>query len=176
MYSVEQGHWWKGKCIRHQIDFGHDRSSRKCSTGNFVTLINGIDRDSAENGQFQCDIPKNTPFSLRTSPTNHYELITNEPLDREALAEYEINAREFGSISLSRNKPIMITIADVNDNAPQFAELFYSRYVMENTAPCASIFTVTATDPELNQNVHVSCSFQEGLIQDFPVSSYLSIK
>ncbi|XP_078267298.1 protocadherin gamma-B1-like [Rhinoraja longicauda] len=145
--------------------------------GTMITLINVIDRDSGENGQFLCDIPKNIPFSLRTSSKNHYELITSEPLDREAVAEYNINivARDFGSPSLSRNKTIQIAISDTNDNAPRFSEISYNAYIMENSAPGTSTFAVTATDPDLNKNSYISYSFQEDLIQNFPVSSYLSI-
>ncbi|XP_051869488.1 protocadherin gamma-C5-like [Pristis pectinata] len=145
--------------------------------GTLISLLNVFDRDSGENGQFHCDIPKNIPFRLRKSSNNHYELITSEPLDREAVTEYKIHlvARDLGSPSLTTNKTIEVVISDVNDNAPQFGASSYNIYVMENNSPGSSIFAVTARDRDMDQNSYVSYSFLENLIQDFPVSSYLSI-
>ncbi|XP_051869376.1 protocadherin-10-like [Pristis pectinata] len=145
--------------------------------GTLITLINVIDRDSGENGRFRCEMPKNTPFRLRTSSKNYYEVITSGSLDRELVPEYEIPfvAWDLGSPSLSTNKTIQIVITDVNDNAPRFSETSYNVYVMENKAPGTSIFAVTATDPDLDQNSYVSYSFLENPIQDLPASNYLSI-
>ncbi|XP_051869385.1 protocadherin gamma-C5-like [Pristis pectinata] len=144
--------------------------------GTFITLINVIDRDSGENGQVRCELPRNVPFRLQTS-SNHYKLITSEMLDREAVSEYKISisAWDLGSPSLSTNKTIQIAISDVNDNAPRFAELSYNIYVTENNAPGASIFTVTASDPDLDQNSYVSYSFLEKHVQSLHLSTYLNI-
>ncbi|XP_051869382.1 protocadherin-10-like [Pristis pectinata] len=145
--------------------------------GTLITLINVIDRDSGENGQFHCDIPKNIPFRLRNSSKNHFELITSKMLDREVVAEYKVPflARDLGSPSLSANETIQVVISDVNDNAPRFGASSYNIYVMENNSPGSSIFAVTAKDRDMDQNSYVSYSFVENLIQNFPVSSYLSI-
>ncbi|XP_051869479.1 uncharacterized protein LOC127569143 [Pristis pectinata] len=145
--------------------------------GTLITLIHVIDRDSGENSEVQCEIPKEIPFRLQTSSKNHYELITSEPLDREAVPEYIIPfvAWDLGSPSLSSNATIHIVLSDVNDNAPQFAEPSYNIYVMENNAPGASIFAVTTSDPDQDQNSYVSYSFLENIVRNFPVSNYLSI-
>ncbi|XP_051869475.1 uncharacterized protein LOC127569139 [Pristis pectinata] len=144
--------------------------------GTFITLINIVDRDSGENGQVHCEVPKNVPFRLQTS-SSYYKLITSETLDREAVSEYKIyvSAWDMGYPSLSTNKTIQIAITDVNDNAPRFAEPSYNIYVTENNAPGASIFAVTASDPDLDQNSYVSYSFMDNHLQNVTVSTYLSI-
>ncbi|XP_072120743.1 protocadherin gamma-C5-like [Mobula birostris] len=144
--------------------------------GTFITLINVIDRDSGQNGQVNCEIPRDLPFMLQVSSTN-YKLIVSEKLDRETVSEYTINvsAWDFGSPSLSTNKTIYITVTDINDNAPRFAELAYNVYVAENNAPGASIFTVTASDTDLEQNSYVSYSILDNHIQNLPVSTYINI-
>ncbi|XP_059846434.1 protocadherin gamma-C5-like [Hypanus sabinus] len=144
--------------------------------GSFVTLINVIDRDSGQNGQVSCKIPKDVPFRLQTSSTN-YKLITSERLDRETESEYSIHvsAWDSGSPFLSTNKTIYITVTDINDNVPRFAEHSYNVYVAENNAPGASIFTVTASDPDLEQNSYVSYSILDNHLQNFQVSTYLRI-
>ncbi|XP_032885703.1 protocadherin gamma-C5-like [Amblyraja radiata] len=144
--------------------------------GTFVTLISVMDRDSGENGQVRCQIPNNIPFKLE-SATDHYTLITSEMFDREVISVYNIHisAWDEGSPSLSANITIEIIISDVNDNTPRFAESSYNIYVMENNAPGASIFTVTATDPDLEQNSYVSYAFLENQVKNLPVSTYLTI-
>ncbi|XP_051869383.1 protocadherin gamma-C5-like [Pristis pectinata] len=144
--------------------------------GTIIALINIMDRDSGENGQVRCEVPQNYPFRLHPS-SNHFKLVTSETLDREAISEYKIpvSAWDLGYPSLSTNKTIQIAITDINDNAPRFPERSYNIYVTENNAPGVSIFAVTASDPDLDQNSSVSYSFQNSYIQNMPVSTYLSI-
>ncbi|XP_032885696.1 protocadherin gamma-C5-like [Amblyraja radiata] len=159
-----------------KVTSASNKIPENASPGTFVTFIDVIDRDSGENGQVRCELPKNIPFRLQTS-SNLYKLVTSDTLDREGISEYRlpILARDLGSPSLSSNKTIHITITDVNDNAPRFAESTYNVYVMENNAPGASIFELTALDPDLEQNSYVSYSFVDHFIQNLPVSTYLAI-
>ncbi|XP_067899159.1 protocadherin-10-like [Heterodontus francisci] len=144
--------------------------------GTVTALINVIDRDSGENGQVHCQIPKNVPFKLQISSSNHYKLITSGLLDRETTPVYNmpILAWDSGTPPLSTNKTVQISVSDVNDNAPKFARPTYTVYVVENNAPGASVFAVTAFDPDLDQNSYVSYSL-DGNLQDSPVSTYLNI-
>ncbi|XP_059846433.1 protocadherin gamma-C5-like [Hypanus sabinus] len=142
----------------------------------FITLINVIDRDSGQNGQVRCEIPNNLPFMLYAS-SNHHKLVTREKLDRESVSRYAINvsAWDSGSPSHSTNTIIHIVVTDVNDNAPHFSELSYNIYVSENNAPGASIFTVSASDPDMEQNSSVSYSILDDHFENLPVSTYLSV-
>ncbi|XP_051869491.1 protocadherin-10-like [Pristis pectinata] len=160
-----------------KVTSGVSKIPENSPLGTIITLINVIDRDSGANGQFHCDIPKHLPFRLQISSKNHYELITSEPLDRESVPEYKIPfvARDLGSPSLSTHENIQIVISDINDNEPRFSESSYNIYVMENNTPGTSIFAVTASDLDLDLNSHVSYALQEKLIQNLPMSSYLSI-
>ncbi|XP_072120653.1 protocadherin gamma-C5-like [Mobula birostris] len=144
--------------------------------GDLITLIDVIDRDSGENGQVRCEIPQDVPFMLQRS-SNHYKLITSGTLDRETVSDYKIliAAWDLGSPSLSTNITIHIVVTDINDNAPRFTELPYNFYVTENNSPGASIFAVTALDPDLRQNSYVSYSILDSYIQNLPVSTCLSV-
>ncbi|XP_038652225.1 protocadherin-10-like [Scyliorhinus canicula] len=145
--------------------------------GTVTALINVIDRDSGRNGEVHCEIPKNVPFKLQISSSGHHKLITSDMLDRETTPLYNIAilARDSGSPPLSTIKTIQITVSDINDNAPRFARPMDTVYVMENNAPGTSIFTVTAFDPDQDQNSYVTYSFIDILIQDFPLSNYLNL-
>ncbi|XP_072923498.1 protocadherin gamma-C5-like isoform X1 [Hemitrygon akajei] len=159
-----------------EVSSAVSRIPENSPSGTLITFFNVFDRDSGENGEVKCEIPKNVPFRLQTSSKNHYELITCEPLDREVVSEYKIPvvAWDLGSPSLSSNAIIHVIVSDVNDNTPQFAEPSYNVYVMENNEPGASVFAVSASDPDLDQNSYVSYSFVN-FMQDFPLSSSLSI-
>ncbi|XP_072924054.1 uncharacterized protein [Hemitrygon akajei] len=150
--------------------------SENATPGNVITFVDIIDRDSGKNGQVRCEIAQNVPFMLQRS-SNHYKLITSGTLDRETMSDYKIliSAWDLGSPSLSANVTIHIVVTDINDNAPSFAELPYNFYVTENNSPGASIFAVTASDPDLEQNSYVSYSILGNYIQNLPVSTYLNV-
>ncbi|XP_038652220.1 protocadherin-10-like [Scyliorhinus canicula] len=145
--------------------------------GTVTALVNVNDRDSGKNGQAHCEIPNNIPFKLETSSSGHFKMITSDMLDRETTPLYNIVilAGDSGSPPLSTNKTIQITVSDINDNAPRFARPIDTVYVMENNGPGASIFAVTAFDPDQGQNSYVTYSFIDNLIQDLPLSNYLNL-
>ncbi|XP_072001848.1 protocadherin-10-like isoform X1 [Engystomops pustulosus] len=145
--------------------------------GTVIAVISVMDRDSGDNGDVSCDIPKNVPFQLHSSYKNYYTLVTTEVLDREAVPDYNItiSARDFGSPPLMTRKVITVQVTDINDNTPTFVQPSYTVYVIENNPPGASICSVTALDPDYNQNAYLSYSILEGHIQGMPVSTYVSI-
>uniref|UniRef100_A0A4W3JT64 Cadherin domain-containing protein n=1 Tax=Callorhinchus milii TaxID=7868 RepID=A0A4W3JT64_CALMI len=142
--------------------------------GTVIAVISVTDEDSAKNGQVNCQIPKNIPFKLQKSSENQYKLVTSGVLDREKVPVYDIciSAWDSGSPPLSTNKTILVSVSDINDNAPRFDQSSYNAYVMENNAPGDSILSVTALDPDLDQNSHVSYSILENYMSSFP---YVSI-
>ncbi|XP_072923115.1 uncharacterized protein [Hemitrygon akajei] len=144
--------------------------------GTVVALLDVTDHDSGENGLIRSEIPLGLPFKIESSQNSHYQVTTTRPLDRETTAVYNIpvTAWDAGSPPLSTNKTIQITVSDVNDNTPQFSQSSYAVYVMENNVPGGSIFTLTAIDPDLDQNCYISYSFW-GNLQDSLVPTYFSI-
>ncbi|KAG8439064.1 hypothetical protein GDO86_005317, partial [Hymenochirus boettgeri] len=147
------------------------------SPGTVIAVISVMDRDSGDNGDVSCEIPQNVPFQLHSSYRNYYTLVTTEPLDREGVSEYNItiSARDFGSPPLMTRKVISVQVTDINDNSPAFLQPSYTVYVLENNPPGASICSVTALDPDCNQNSYLSYSILGGQIQGMPVSTYVSI-
>ncbi|XP_058852769.1 protocadherin-10-like isoform X1 [Acipenser ruthenus] len=145
--------------------------------GTVIAVISVMDRDSGNNGNVDCAIPNNVPFQLHSSFKNYYTLVTSAFLDRETVSEYNITvtARDLGSPPLSTKKTILVQVSDINDNAPRFVQPSYTVYVTENNAPGASICSVTAFDPDSNQNAYLSYSILGGQIQGMPVSTYVSI-
>nr|XP_019594580.1 PREDICTED: protocadherin gamma-A7 isoform X5 [Rhinolophus sinicus] len=145
--------------------------------GTVIALFYLQDRDSGKNGEVTCTISENLPFRLERSIDNYYRLVTAKNLDREILPGYNITlkATDGGTPPLSTETHISMKVADTNDNPPAFPHSSYSVYVPENSPRGASIFSVTAQDPDSDENARVTYSLAEDTIQGAPLSSYVSI-
>uniref|UniRef100_G3UAZ3 Protocadherin gamma subfamily C, 5 n=1 Tax=Loxodonta africana TaxID=9785 RepID=G3UAZ3_LOXAF len=145
--------------------------------GTVIALFNVHDRDSGQNAFITCSLPESLPFQLERSVDNYYRLVTTKPLDREQISSYNITvtATDGGNPPLSTDAQVLLQVADINDNPPAFPHASYSAYIPENNLRGASIFSVTAHDPDSEDNAQVTYSLAEETIQGAPVSSYVSI-
>ncbi|XP_053501626.1 protocadherin beta-16-like isoform X45 [Ictalurus furcatus] len=151
--------------------------SEESPSNTVVAMMNVYDPDSAENGKVQCIISENIPFAITSPSKNFFSLLTDQELDREREAEYNIivTCSDEGVPSLSSSASLRLHISDVNDNAPVFERKNYEAYVVENNTPGLSIFTVKASDADSNQNARVSYILEESTVSGVPVSSYVSV-
>ncbi|XP_036280179.1 protocadherin gamma-A8-like [Pipistrellus kuhlii] len=145
--------------------------------GTVIAFLNVHDRDSGKNGQVVCYIHDNLPFQLEKSIDNYYRLVTWKHLDRERTSMYNITvmASDLGTPPLSTETHISLHVADTNDNPPTFSQASYSAYIPENNPRGASIFSVTAHDPDSGKNAQVTYSLTEDTFMGAPLSSYVSI-
>ncbi|XP_069387718.1 protocadherin gamma-C5-like isoform X13 [Paralichthys olivaceus] len=145
--------------------------------GTVVALIRARDLDSGNNGKVTLHLPKRSPFTLKPSFSNNYELVTSGALDRESFSEYniEITATDSGSPPLSSKKIIPVSITDVNDNPPVFSQPSYNVYLKENGVPGSILYSVSASDLDFGENAKVSYSILDSKVQDVSVSSYVYI-
>ncbi|XP_066572838.1 protocadherin gamma-C5-like [Amia ocellicauda] len=147
------------------------------SIGTVVALISAKDLDSGDNGKVNLQIPPGSPFKLKPSFSNHYDLITDALLDREMFPEYNIDilAIDSGSPPLSTKTSVKVNILDVNDNPPLFSQSSYVEYITENEAPGKILCSVSASDPDLGDNAKISYSILDSKVQDVSISSYIYI-
>ncbi|XP_041709887.1 protocadherin alpha-3 isoform X24 [Coregonus clupeaformis] len=127
--------------------------------GTTVALISVNDLDSGLNGKVLCSVSEGVPFTLTPSlQDNMYSVVTKSPLDREKQSEYDLTivAKDAGEPSLSSIKAISVVVSDVNDNSPEFSLSPYTFYVTENNDPGGSVFSVTASDCDINENALIS--------------------
>nr|XP_020137847.1 protocadherin gamma-A3 isoform X10 [Microcebus murinus] len=149
----------------------------EAATGREIALINVHDRDSGQNGQVTVFVLGNLPFHLEKSIDQYYRLVTARSLDHEQVSEYNISLRatDGGSPSLSTEIHIPLHVTDINDNPPTFPHSFYSAYIPENNPRGASIFSVTAQDPDSDSNARITYALTEDTLEGAPLSSYVSI-
>ncbi|XP_068387561.1 protocadherin alpha-12-like [Eschrichtius robustus] len=145
--------------------------------GTVIALISVSDHDSGANGQVTCSLTPQVPFKLVSTFKNYYSLVLDSALDRESLENYEVvvTARDGGSPSLSATASVSVEVADVNDNAPAFAQPEYTVFVKENNPPGCHIFTVSARDADAQENALVSYSLVERRVGERALSSYVSV-
>ncbi|XP_014384476.1 PREDICTED: protocadherin alpha-11-like [Myotis brandtii] len=142
-----------------------------------IALISVSDRDSGANGQVICSLTPEVPFKIMSTFKNYYSLVLDSALDREKVSHYElvVTARDGGSPSLSATASVSVEVADVNDNAPLFAQPEYTVFVKENNPPGCHIFTVSARDLDAQENALVSYSLVERRVGERALSSYVSV-
>ncbi|KAF6082386.1 hypothetical protein HJG60_014643 [Phyllostomus discolor] len=145
--------------------------------GTVIALISVTDRDAGDNGQVTCSLSSHVPFRLVSTFKNYYSLVLDSALDRESVADYAVvvTARDRGSPSLSATATLSVEVADVNDNAPTFAQPEYTVFVKENNPPGCHIFTVSARDLDAQENALVSYSLVERRVGERALSSYVSV-
>ncbi|KAL6048596.1 hypothetical protein STEG23_002281 [Scotinomys teguina] len=145
--------------------------------GVVVALFKTRDADFGENGEVTCDIGKDLPFKVHASSSNYYKLVTDGAIDREQNPQYNvtITATDRGKPPLSSSTTITLHITDVNDNAPAFQKSSYIIHVAENNPPGASIAQVSASDPDLGPNGHVSYSIIASDLEPKSLWSYVTL-
>ncbi|XP_014867692.1 PREDICTED: protocadherin alpha-9-like, partial [Poecilia mexicana] len=130
------------------------------SIGTAIALVSVYDKDSGRNGMVNCEISNNIPFRLEANYKNYYSLIVDGQLDRETAAHYNIciSVRDEGNPSLSSTSVILVHVADVNDNKPNFPEDTINVFIKENSPIGAVIKRVSAVDADPDQNGQISYS------------------
>ncbi|XP_048449874.1 protocadherin-10-like, partial [Rhincodon typus] len=151
--------------------------SENVASGTVVALFAAADKDSGRNGQVQCHISNKLPFKLDSSLKNFYGILVHHSLDRENTSKYDvtITCSDAGNPPLTSKKTIRVEVTDVNDNAPQFSQSVFTASIMENNEIGASIFSITAFDPDVGVNAKMKYFILETQIQNASVFSYISI-
>ncbi|XP_052364303.1 protocadherin alpha-8-like isoform X41 [Oncorhynchus keta] len=151
--------------------------SEDSKPGTVISLISVTDKDSGINGKVIASISEDIPFELKPSfQENVYSIVTKGRLDRELVSHYDITitATDCGQPPLSTFKTLSVQISDVNDNRPEFSPKHIELYLAENNVPGASIFYVSASDKDLNENAAISYHIvREGTQID--ITSFLNI-
>ncbi|XP_064874621.1 protocadherin alpha-8-like isoform X3 [Oncorhynchus nerka] len=142
--------------------------------GTVVALVTVTDIDGGKNGLTNCKIVGSVPFKLKSNYKNDYSLVVDGPLDRESASQYNvtITATDEGTPPLSSTSVITVHVSDVNDNAPHFSEPVINVHVKENSPVGDVIYTMSAFDPDSDQNAKMTYSLLETRV---PISSSVNI-
>uniref|UniRef100_A0A3B4U4T0 Si:ch73-379j16.2 n=1 Tax=Seriola dumerili TaxID=41447 RepID=A0A3B4U4T0_SERDU len=154
-----------------------DTVSEGSKPGTVISLLSVIDKDSGVNGKIISSITSDMPFELKPSYKEHiYSVVTKWFLDREEVSHYEITIKaiDCGEPPLSTYKTLSIEISDINDNSPQFSLNPLQFYISENNIAGKSLFSVSATDKDVDDNAVISYDIVRGDNQN-EILSFLDV-
>lgn len=114
------------------------------------------DDDIGQNSAVTFSLSRHPDSPFRMNPATG-EMLVNTVLDRETRPNFTVTITAFdkGNPPKSSTQSLTIKIGDVNDNAPVFNPVSYTKAIAENTEIGKTLLTVTATDQDegLNGNV-----------------------
>ncbi|CAL8281904.1 unnamed protein product [Arctogadus glacialis] len=147
--------------------------------GTLIAVVSVSDKDSGANGEVDISLnhAARLPFVLNQSSEDYLELLVSRPLDRETTGRYEITlrVRDRGSPPLGENETLILEVLDVNDNAPAFPQSSYTVHVAENNAMGALLTSLSAHDPDLNENQYLVYFIMEKEVANTSMSMLFSI-
>ncbi|XP_044882175.1 protocadherin alpha-5-like isoform X11 [Mauremys mutica] len=115
-------------------------------------------------GASDADIGTNSLLTYKLSPSEHFTvdvrrndekskslvLVLSKPLDREETPEHRLllTATDGGKPELTGTVQLVITVLDVNDNAPEFNQSLYKVLLLENAPNESLVIKLNATDSD----------------------------
>ncbi|XP_032559258.1 protocadherin alpha-2-like [Chiroxiphia lanceolata] len=140
--------------------------------GSRFPLEGASDADIGANAQLSYTLSTSEHFSLDLEKTEEdgesLFLVLRKSLDRETLPVHRLllTASDGGRPSLTGTVELVISVLDVNDNAPQFNQSVYKVQLPENTERGTLVITLSATDLDEGTNSDISYSLQILFPQD----------
>ncbi|XP_053922020.1 protocadherin-23 [Cuculus canorus] len=127
------------------------RVSEAARPGDYVARVSVSDADEgAAGGAALALLGGDGAFALRPAGSGVFFLCVAGPLDRESRDLYELRlvATDGGAPPLSAEEPLLLRVADVNDEAPRFPQPRYSASVSEAASPGTAVLRLSASDAD----------------------------
>ncbi|XP_044882167.1 protocadherin alpha-8-like isoform X5 [Mauremys mutica] len=133
--------------------------------GSRFPLEGASDADIGTNSLLTYKLSSNEFFTLDVQKKNDKskssELVLRKGLDREEIPLHNLllTATDGGKPELTGTVQLVITVLDVNDNAPVFGQSVYDVNLMENTTVGELVIKLNATDLDEGINKGIAYSF-----------------
>ncbi|XP_039976661.1 protocadherin alpha-3-like [Xiphias gladius] len=134
--------------------------------GTVVIQVNATDLDQGANAEIiysfgnEVDLKLMDLFSI---DPNTGEIQVTGPIDFEKSKSYEIDiqASDKGHAPLTTDKSVMITVIDVNDNAPEIEVTSFSSSVKEDSKIGTTVALISVNDLDSGINGKTICTIKE---------------
>ncbi|XP_068506816.1 protocadherin gamma-A3 isoform X46 [Syngnathus scovelli] len=143
--------------------------SESATIGAKFVLDRAVDLDVGINDLQNYGLKPSDHFALKlqnkANGNKNVEMILQKHLDREKAEQMSLvlTAVDGGEPPMSGTMMILITVLDVNDNAPVFTQPTYSAIVNENSPAGTIVATVSAADADGELNSKISYSITNTL-------------
>uniref|UniRef100_A0A3P9II55 Cadherin domain-containing protein n=1 Tax=Oryzias latipes TaxID=8090 RepID=A0A3P9II55_ORYLA len=129
--------------------------------GTVVLTVTAVDADEGVNGNvsygFNHVSNENQIFTLNPKSG---EIQVDGAIDYESTTTFEIRVKARDGLGLSSYAKVIISITDVNDNAPIISLNSLSSSVPENAPPGTEVGIINVQDRDSDKNGQVRCSIQ----------------
>ncbi|XP_033922545.1 protocadherin gamma-A9 isoform X7 [Melopsittacus undulatus] len=141
------------------------RVAEDVPVGSVLVTLTASDADEGLNGHVKYIFHK---ISDRASELFHLDSETGEislkdSLDFEKLSIHELQVQALDGGELFDTAKVVITVTDVNDNAPEISVRSALREISEDTPPGTVVALLHVQDRDSGQNGQVRCSLDEGV-------------
>ncbi|KAM4764648.1 protocadherin alpha-13-like [Cyanocitta cristata] len=129
--------------------------SENSPTGSRFPLEGASDADIGANAQLSYTLSPSENFRIEEENSNSRSkslfLVLTKSLDRETIPVHRLllTASDGGRPSLTGTMELVISVLDVNDNAPQFNQTVYNVVLPEDALQRTLVARVNATDPDM---------------------------
>ncbi|XP_053713181.1 cadherin-6-like [Synchiropus splendidus] len=135
--------------------------------GTSVTQVTATDVDVGLNGQIFYSITgEHSYFSVDPTTGVIRSAVGAGDLDREQMENHQVFVKATDMSGqkrgLSSTTVVNITVTDINDNLPRFAQGEYQFSVPESIKPGSTVGRLKATDPDVGKNAEMQFSIIDG--------------
>lgn len=133
------------------------------AVGQEVCLARARDRDAGVNARIVYSLTHNPGGQFRVAEKSGIIYI-DKPVRAPpgTVLHLEVTATDSGSLPLSAQHQVRVTIEDVNDHTPVFKLTSYETSLLESTPVNDRFFSLTATDADLGANGRILYSVTDG--------------
>lgn len=142
--------------------------------GKLVVQVSATDADIRSNAEITYTLFGAGAEKFKLNPDTG-ELKTSAPLDREEQATYHLLVKATDRGGRFCEAHVVLTLEDVNDNAPEFSADPYTITVFENTEPGTLLTRVQASDADAGLNRKISYSMINSADGQFSINEVSGI-
>nr|XP_048275536.1 protocadherin gamma-A1 isoform X12 [Myodes glareolus] len=133
--------------------------------GTPLLKVNATDPDEGANGQVTYSFHNVDHSVVRKFQLDSYtgEIRNKEPLDFEEYKVYPMEIQAQDGAGLMARAKVLVTVLDVNDNAPEVGITSVTTEVPENFPPGTIVALISVHDQDAGNNGHATCSIPGNL-------------
>ncbi|XP_047209273.1 protocadherin gamma-A12-like isoform X44 [Girardinichthys multiradiatus] len=132
---------------------------------NVVVTVSATDADEGVNGDVTYDFGHVTDevMNVFTIDNKRGEIRLIDAVDYEVTTSYEIRVKAKDGLGLSSYAKVIISITDVNDNAPVVSLKSLTNPIPEDIPPGTEVGIINVQDRDSEKNGQVRCSIQQNV-------------
>uniref|UniRef100_A0A3Q1FW44 Cadherin domain-containing protein n=1 Tax=Acanthochromis polyacanthus TaxID=80966 RepID=A0A3Q1FW44_9TELE len=132
--------------------------------GASIFAVSAKDNDANENAAISYHIVREhevTSFLNVNSDNGHITALRSFDFETLKTFQFQVVASDKGPVPLTTDKSVMITVLDVNDNAPEIEVTSFSSSIKEDSKIGTTVALISVSDSDSGINGKVICTIKE---------------